>query len=75
MVTGRIVLNEEITGIVEDAKLILGIKMQSMAESVKRICEIAVEQRNDLHAFLVKSKDLGEYSLRIDEKYFKLAKK
>ncbi len=71
MVTGRIVLNEKITGIVDDTKLILGIKMQNMAESVKRICEIAVEQREDLHKFLNKCNNLVEYGLKIDKKYFK----
>ena len=74
MVTGRIALDEEITGIVNHTKVILGIKMQSMAESVKRICEIAVEQHEDLHTFLSKCNDLAVYSLKIDEKYFKTKK-
>ncbi|KKN13176.1 hypothetical protein LCGC14_1009040 [marine sediment metagenome] len=46
--TGRIVLHEEVTSIVDDVKIILGIHLDNMSESVKKICEITIELRNDI---------------------------
>jgi len=45
---GRIVLKEEVTEIVDQTKIILGIKLQNMSESVGEICKIAIELKKDL---------------------------
>lgn len=54
MPVGRIVLDEEVTQVVDDTKEIFGIKVQSMSQSVKKICEIAVELRDDFNASVEK---------------------
>ena len=47
MPVGRIVLDEEVTQVVDDTNKIFGIKIQGMSQSVKKICEIAVELQDD----------------------------
>ncbi len=47
MPVGRIVLDEEVTQVVDDTKKIFGIKIPGMSQSVKKICEIAIELQDD----------------------------
>ena len=47
MPVGRIVLDEDVTEVVDDTKEKFDIKIPGMSQAVKKICEIAVELRDD----------------------------
>ena len=47
-IIGKMGFDKEAMMVIDKARTTLGIQRETMLENIKKICEIAIEQRNDL---------------------------